>query len=99
MIPELTAFFSMLHVRDVDDKKALDIEKKKKKAEERAALELSAEESEELKLDLPPVKVNKRGKKVEHEPEVIEAAIVAAKLKKEFARYGVSNYRIDNFDL
>lgn len=73
-IPQLTAFFSMLHVRDVDDRKLKDGIKKKKRATERADLGLSEEEEEELKLELPPVKYTKKGKRIEHEPEVIEEA-------------------------
>ena len=53
VIPELTVFNSMLHIRDVDDRKAADIEKKAKKAAEREALGLSEEEEEELVLDIP----------------------------------------------
>lgn len=53
VIPELTTFFTMLHVRDIDDKKLADDIKKKKKAEDRAAQGLSEEEDEELVLELP----------------------------------------------
>ena len=89
VIPEMTVFKTMLHIRDVDDKKALDLEKKKKKAAEREALGLSEEEEEELKLELPPQPVTKKGKKkVEIDPEVIEQAKVAALFKKELATYG-----------
>ncbi len=89
VIPEMTVFKTMLHIRDVDDRKAADILKKKTKAEERAALGLSEEEEEELKLELPPQPVTKKGKKkVEIDPEVIEAAKVAALFKKELATYG-----------
>lgn len=88
VIPELTVFKAMLHIRDVDDRKAADIEKKKQKAIEREELGLSEEEEEELKLDLPPPPKTKKGKKVEYDPEVIEAAKVAALLKRELARYG-----------
>ena len=89
VIPEMTVFKTMLHIRDIDDRKAADILKKKTKAEERAALGLSEEEEEELKLELPPQPVTKnKKKKVEIDPEVIEAAKVAALFKKELATYG-----------
>jgi len=89
VIPEMTIFKAMLHIRDVDDKKAADAEKKQKKKEEREALGLSEEEEEELKLDLPPQPVTKKGKKkVEIDPEVIEAAKVAALFKRELENYG-----------
>mmetsp|Transcript_46190 Transcript_46190/g.61151 ORF Transcript_46190/g.61151 Transcript_46190/m.61151 type:complete len:529 (+) Transcript_46190:35-1621(+) len=89
VIPELTVFFTMLHVRDIDDKKRSDDLKKKKKAEERAALGLSEEEEEELKLDLPTQPTTKKGKKkVEVDPEIIEQARIAALFKRELARYG-----------
>lgn len=93
VIPELTVFKAMLHIRDVDDRKASDEEKKQKKKEERAALGLSEEEEEELKLDLPQPAVTKKGKKkVEIDPEVIEQARIAALFKKELATYGVSTH-------
>lgn len=90
VIPELTTFKAMLLIRDIDDQKASDIEKKKKKKEERAALGLSEEESEELVLDIPQpvVKAGSRKKKVEIDPEVIEAARQVALYKKELATYG-----------
>lgn len=73
VIPELNVFYTMLHIRDIDDRKAADELKKKEKIEERAALGLSEEEEEELKLDLPVPAVTKKGKKkVEIDPEVIE---------------------------
>ena len=78
----------MLLIRDIDDKKASDIEKKQKKKEERAALGLSEEEEEELKLDLPPQPVKKTKKKVEIDPEIIEAARVVALYKRELLNYG-----------
>ena len=53
VIPELTVYEAMTLIRKIDDKKQSDIEKKAKKAEERAALGLSEEEEEELKLDIP----------------------------------------------
>ena len=90
VIPELTTFFTMLHVRDIDDKKLADDIKKKKKAEDRAAQGLSEEEEEELVLELPQQKTTKRGKKIELDPEIIEAAKVAALFKRELQRYGVS---------
>ena len=90
VIPELTVFKTMLHIRDIDDRKASDEAKKQKKKEERAALGLSEEEEEELKLDLPPQKVTKKGKKVEIDPEIIEQARIVALFKKELATYGVS---------
>ena len=93
VIPELTTFKAMLLIRDIDDRKASDIEKKQKKKEERAALGLSEEESEELVLDIPQpvVKAGSRKKKVEIDPEVIEAARQVALKKKELATYGVSS--------
>ena len=91
VIPEMTAFKSMLLIKDIDDQKAIDAEKKKKKAEERAALGLSEEEEEELKLDLPPQPVTKnKKKKQEIDPEIIEQARIAALFKRELATYGVS---------
>ena len=90
VIPELNTFHSMLHIRDIDDRKATDEAKKKKKAEERAALGLSEEEEEELKLDLPEPKINKKGKKIEHDPELVEEARIRALFKRELERYGVS---------
>ena len=88
VIPELTCFFTMLHVRDVDDRKLADEIKKKKKAEERAELGLSEEEEEELVLELPQQKLTKRGKKIELDPEIIEQARITALFKRELARYG-----------
>jgi len=103
VIPELTVFHSMLHIRDVDDRKASDIEKKAKKAAEREALGLSEEEEEELVLDLPQPDPKKKGKKkVEIDPEIIEAAKVAALYKRELATYGRTwiweNYYKDDQD-
>ena len=92
VIPELTVFKAMMHVRDIDDRKQSDAIKKVRKAEERAALGLSEEEEEELKLDLPTQPTTKRGKKkVEIDPEIIEQARIAALFKHELAQYGVSN--------
>ena len=89
VIPELTVFKAMLHIRDVDDRKANDAIKKQKKAEERAALGLSEEEEEELVLDIPqPEKTKKGKKKVEIDPEVIEQARQVALFKRELATYG-----------
>lgn len=48
VLNELVAYTSMLHIRDIDDRKAADEAKKQKKKEERAALGLSEEEEEEL---------------------------------------------------
>ena len=91
VIPEMTAFKSMLLIKDIDDQKAIDAEKKKKKAEERAALGLSEEEEEELKLELPPQPITrKKQRKVEIDPEIIEKARIAALFKRELATYGVS---------
>jgi len=87
-IPELNAFFSMLHIRDIDNRKLSDEKKKIRKAAERADLGLSEEEEEELKLDLPPTKYTKKGKKVELDPEIIENARVIALFKRELATYG-----------
>ena len=53
VIPEITVFYGMLLIRDIDDKKQEDAEKAQKKKEERAALGLSEEEEEELVLDIP----------------------------------------------
>ena len=89
-IPELTVFFSFLHIRDIDDRKESDLQKKKRRAQEREELGLSEEEEEELKLDLPPIKYTKKGKRIEFEPEVIEEARIKAEFKKELATYGVS---------
>ena len=99
VVPELTTFKSMLLIRDIDDRKAADIEKKKKKKEERAALGLSEEESEELVLDIPQpvVKAGSRKKKVEIDPEVIEAARQVALYKKELATYGVSSKLLSKY--
>ena len=81
----------MLLIRDIDDRKAADAEKKQKKKEERAALGLSEEEEEELKLDLPMPSPQKKGKKkVEIDPEVIEEARRKAEFKRELSIYGVS---------
>ena len=87
VIPELTVYEAMTLIRKIDDKKQSDIEKKAKKAEERAALGLSEEEEEELKLDIPQpvVKAGSRKKKVEIDPEVIERAREVALLKRELA--------------
>ena len=62
VVPELTVFYSMLLIKDIDDKKQADIVKKAEKAAERAELGLSEEEEEELKLDIPQP-VQKKGKK------------------------------------
>merc|ERR1712037_55414 len=70
VIPELNTFHSMLHIRDIDDRKATD------------------EEEEELKLDLPEPKINKKGKKIEHDPELVEEARIRALFKRELERYG-----------
>lgn len=91
-IPELTVFLKMLHIRDIDDRKRQDEGKKHRKAQERASLGLSEEEEEELKLDLPPPKYNKKGKKIEPDPEIVEKARVAALFKIELAKYGVSYF-------
>ena len=88
VIPEMTVYKAMLLIRDIDDKKVADIEKKAKKKAEREALGLSEEEEEELKLDLPPQPVKKTRKKVEIDPEIIEAAKVVALFKRELANYG-----------
>lgn len=53
VIPELTVFMTMMHIRDIDDRKALDEQKKERKKAEREALGLSEEEEEELVLDIP----------------------------------------------
>lgn len=91
VVPELTTFKAMLLIRDIDDRKAFDIERKKKKKEERAALGLSEEESEELVLDIPQPETKKKGKKkVEIDPEIIEQARQVALYKKELETYGVS---------
>ena len=91
VVPELTAFKSMLLIRDIDDQKAIDIDKKQKRKEEREALGQSEEEEEELKLDLPPQPVTKnKKKKQEIDPEIIEAARQVALFKRELATYGVS---------
>lgn len=91
VIPEMTAYKSMILIKNIDDQKAIDAEKKTKKAEERAALGLSEEEEEELKLDLPPQPVTKnKKKKQEIDPEIIEQARIAALFKRELATYGVS---------
>ena len=92
VIPEMTVYEAMTLIRKIDDKKQTDIEKKQKKAEERAALGLSEEEEEELKLDIPQpvVKPGSRKKKVEIDPEIIERAREVALLKRELATYGVS---------
>ena len=92
VIPEMTVYEAMTLIRKIDDKKQSDIEKKAKKAEERAALGLSEEEEEELKLDIPQpvVKAGSRKKKVEIDPEIIERAREVALLKRELATYGVS---------
>ena len=92
VIPEMTVYEAMTLIRKIDDKKQSDIEKKQKKAEERAALGLSEEEEEELKLDIPQpvVKPGSRKKKVEIDPEIIERAREVALLKRELATYGVS---------
>lgn len=83
VIPELTTFFTMLHIREIDDRKLADDIKKKKKAEDRAAQGLSEEEEEELVLELPEQKTTKRGKKIELDPEIIEQAKIAALFKRE----------------
>lgn len=100
VVPELTTFKAMLLIRDIDDRKASDIEKKQKKKQERAALGLSEEESEELVLDIPQpvVKAGSRKKKVEIDPEVIEAARQVALKKKELATYGVSSRVVSLFN-
>ena len=91
VVPELTAFKSMLLIRDIDDQKAIDVDKKQKRKEEREALGQSEEEEEELKLDLPPQPVTKnKKKKQEIDPEIIEAARQVALFKRELATYGVS---------
>ena len=87
-IPQLTAFFSMLHVRDIDNRKLSDDKKKKKRAMDREEAGLSEEEEEELELELPPIKFTKKGKKIELDPEVIEEAKVKALFKREMATYG-----------
>jgi len=97
VIPELTVFHTMMHIRDVDDRKALDIEKKAKKKAEREELGLSEEEEEELVLDIPQPEKKKGKKKVEIDPEIIEAARVAALYKRELATYGVSTQSVSAF--
>ena len=72
--PELTVFYSMLLIRDIDDKKQDDEAKKIAKAKEREELGLSEEEEEELVLDIPQPVQKKGKKKVEIDPEVIEEA-------------------------
>ena len=54
---------------------------------------LSEEEEEELVLDIPQpvVKAGSRKKKVEIDPEIIEAARQVALKKKELECYGVSH--------
>lgn len=92
LLPELITYKSMLHIRDIDDRKAADAVKKQKKKEERAALGLSEEEEEELKLDIPqPTAKKGTKKKVEIDPEVIEKARQEALFKRELATYGVSS--------
>ena len=91
VIPELTVYKAMLLIRDIDDKKQADIEKKKRKKLEREGMGLSEEEEEELVLDIPQpvVKAGSRKKKaVEIDPEVLEAARQVALLKKELEVYG-----------
>ena len=79
----------MLLIRDIDDRKANDVIKKEEKAKQRAELGLSEEEEEELVLDLPqPVVKPGRKKKVEIDPEIIEAARKKALSIREIARYG-----------
>lgn len=91
VVPEITTFFSMLLIRDIDDKKASDAEKAQQKKEEREALGLSEEEEEELVLDIPQPVQKKGKKKVEIDPEVIEEARQKALYKRELATYGVSD--------
>ena len=74
--------------------RSLDVEKKERKKAEREALGLSEEEEEELVLDIPQPEKKKGKKKVEIDPEVIEAAKVAALYKKELATYGVSTQSV-----
>ena len=93
----------MLLIRDIDDKKANDVIKKEEKAKQRAELGLSEEEEEELVLDIPqPVVKPGRKKKVEIDPEIIEAARKKALLIREIARYGRTwvweNYFCDDDD-
>jgi len=91
VLPELNVYLSLLHIRDIDDRKRNDEIRKQEKKEERAALGLSEEEEEELKLDIPQPQQKKHSKKkVEIDPEIIEAAKVVALFKKELATYGVS---------
>ena len=91
VVPELTVYKAMLLIRDIDNRKQADIEKKQKKKADREALGLSEEEEEELVLDIPQPDVKKAGsrkKKVEIDPEVIEEARRVALFKKELAEYG-----------
>ena len=97
VIPNLTVFKAMLRIRDINDKKKADIDKEKEKSERRAALGIPEPEPEEEKLDIPLTeaqkKLIKRGKKVEHDPEVIEEYRAKKALEKELATYGVSNIK------
>lgn len=90
VVPELTVYKAMLLIRDIDNRKQADIEKKQKKKADREALGLSEEEEEELVLDIPQpvVKAGSRKKKVEIDPEIIEAARQVALFKKELEEYG-----------
>ena len=94
VIPMLTVFKAMLRIRDINDKKKADIDKEKEKSERRAALGIPEPEPEEEKLDIPLTEAQKkllrRGKKVEHDPEVIEEYRAKKALEKELATYGVS---------
>jgi len=48
VVPELTVYKAMLLIRDIDNRKQAEIEKKQKKKADREALGLSEEEEEEL---------------------------------------------------
>ena len=53
VIPMLTVLHAMLRIRDVDDKKALDIKTEEEKKERRAKYGIPEPEEEEEKMDIP----------------------------------------------
>ena len=94
VIPMLTVFRAMLRIRDINDTKKADTDKEKEKYDRREALGIAHPEPEEEKLDIPLTdaqkKLLKRGKKIEHDPEVIEEYRAKKAYEKELATYGVS---------
>lgn len=99
VIPQLTAFRQMLHIRDNHDRMQADREAEEKRKAERLALGIDEEEEDEkfeqmvekeLALLVPPTTKKTSKKKVEIDPEIIEEARRNAAYKRELEIYGVS---------